>query len=240
MIYKKILVLLIIPALMLSACSALNPAPSQTSQPATDVPATAAPPASNAALPSPTFAAGVASPEVATPESAQPVAGNGDAACLVGTWSIADFDSFVRALLPAGAFDANTLQYDNTEGRILYTFSKDGKVTVKAQHYNTIFKVKVDPADMVLAVTMDGTTSGTYSVNGNRVSIDKITDDQMAFAAVLDGTTMLSTTKLADVGPLFVPPNNYADFNCSGDKLSLVIPNLPASVSAITFKRLGK
>ena len=240
MFYKKIFILLIIPALMLSACSAPSPAPALTSLPAADVPATAVPPASNAALPSPTFAAAVATADLATPESAQTAAGNGDADCLVGTWSIDDFNSFVRALLPAGAFDDNTLQYDNTEGRILYTFSKDGKVTVKAQHYNTIFNVKVDPADMVLAVTMDGSTSGTYSVKGNRVSIDEVTDDQMAFAAVLDGTTMLSTTKLADVGPLFVPPNNYADFNCSGDKLSLVIPNLPASVSAITFKRLGK
>jgi len=237
MIYKKFFVMLIIPALMLSACSALTSA--QASLPTTDISTAAAPQATNAVLPSPTFAAAIVPADMATPESVQPAAGNGDATCLVGTWSIDDFDSFVRALLPAGAFDDNSLQYDSTQGRILYTFSDDGKVTVKAQHYNTIFNVKVDPADMVLAVTMDGTTTGTYSVNGSRVSIDKVTDDQMAFAAVLDGTTMLSTTKLAEVGPLFVPPNNYADFNCSGDKLSLVIPNLPASVSAITFKRLG-
>ncbi len=179
------------------------------------------------------------STETTTPGSVQPSAGNGDVNCLVGTWAIADFDSYVRSLIPAGAFEDNTLQYDSTEGRILYTFSEDGKVTVKAQHYSTLFNVKVDPVNMKLAVTMDGSTTGTYSVNGNRVSIDKIKDDQMTFAAVLDGAPMLTASKLSDFGPLFVPPNNYADFQCSGDKLSLVIPNLPSGVSAINFRRLG-
>jgi len=233
------IVLLTISAVMLSACSALTSTSVQTTPTATEAHTAASLQPTNTVHPVPTEAVATASSDTVTPKNFQPASGNGDASCLVGTWTIADFDSFVRASLPAGAFDDNSLQYDSTQGRILYVFSEDGKVTVKAQHYTTTFNVIVDPTNMKLAVTMDGTTTGTYSVQGNRVSIDKVTDDQMAFAAVLDGTPMLTTTKLADVGPLFVAPNNYADFQCSGDKLSLVIPNLPSSVSAINFKRLG-
>jgi hypothetical protein len=239
MIYKRVIVLLIVSAVMLSACSASTPAPVQNIPASTDAPTTAALQPTNAILPAQTEVAATVSADSPTPKNVQPALGNGDAKCLVGTWAIADFDSFVRAILPTGAFDDNSLQYDSTEGRILYIFSEGGTVTVKAQHYSTLFNVSVDPVDMKLAVTMDGTTSGTYSVKGSRVSVDKVTDDQMSFAAVLDGAPMLTTNKLAEVGPLFVPPNNYADFQCSVDKLSLVIPNLPSSVSAVNFKRLG-
>lgn len=239
MIFKRMIVLLIVSAAMLSACSASSSVPTQNIPAATDVPTTVVVQPTNTVPSTPNEPAATVSADTATPENVQPALGNGDASCLVGSWAIADFDSYVRAILPAGAFDDNSLQYDSTQGRILYIFSDDGKVTVRAQHYMTIFNVSVDPTEMKLAVTMDGTTTGTYSVKDSRISIGEITDDQMAFAAVLDGTPMLTTTKLAEVGPLFVPPNNYADFQCSGDNLSLVIPNLPPSVSAINFKRFG-
>ena len=91
---------------------------------------------------------------------------------------------------------------------------------------------------MPLEIKMNGFASGTYTIDGDTVHLDKVLTSEIDYLATYDGEQMMGTKKIDEFAPLFLPPYTTAKFECTSDKLTLQILNFPGYQEKIEFQRL--
>ena len=170
------------------------------------------------------------------PNSNQPTATS--SICLVGIWSNTNPETFFRYSLPPGSFDLNTLTYKDSGGGIGYRFDSKGGLTVEAVGFTGKFDVKKASGIQPLEIKMNGFASGTYTIDGDTVRLDKVLNSELEYVATYAKEQMMGTKKIDEFAPLFLPPYTTAKFVCTSDKLTLQILNFPGYQEKIEFKRL--
>jgi hypothetical protein len=156
----------------------------------------------------------------------------------VGVWSIRHPETFYKYSLPPGSFDLTTLTYKNSAGGIGYRFDSNGVLTVEAVGFTGKFDVKEGAGTLPLEIKINGFASGTYTINGDTVLLDKVLTSEIEYFATYAGDPMMSTKQIDEFAPLFLPPYTTAKFECTSDKLTLLILNFPGFQEKIEFQRL--
>lgn len=159
--------------------------------------------------------------------------------CLEGTWQIVNVETFLRATLPQGAFEPETLKYRGETGSLGYTFNNNGKLVVDALQLVGRFDVRAGIDVYEMKVTIAGFGNGDYTVDGNLINSGKIGEGEINYTAVMGGEEMMNTNNLDEFAPLFVPPYISGRFECSEDTLKLEILNMPGISDPLEFKRVA-
>ena len=170
------------------------------------------------------------------PYSNQPTATS--TICIVGIWTIRQPETFYKYSLPPGSFDLTTLIYKDSRGGIGYRFDSKGVLTVEAVGFTGKFDVKQGSETLPLEIKMSGFGSGTYTINGDTVMLDKVLTSEIDYSATYGGEPMMNTKQIEEFAPLFLPPYTTARFECTSDKLTLQILNFPGYQEKIEFQRL--
>jgi hypothetical protein len=157
--------------------------------------------------------------------------------CYVGTWQIADGETFFLVTIPPGAFEPGTLKYIGGGGSMTYTFQDDGKLVVAALPAVARFDHRSGNELSRLEINVNGFGSGKFQVEDDLIKVGPENQSEINFVAKFAGEEMMNSTKLSEFAPLFVPPFTTARFTCSGDKLTLTILNQPNAPGPIEFKR---
>jgi hypothetical protein len=162
-----------------------------------------------------------------------------DGPCPVGNWSLSDIDTYVRTIIPKDAFEKGTLKYDNATGKMVYSFTKDGQVSIQARQFTTHFKMTDQLGSMLLSVSIDGDTNGDYQLDGDKISVTNIQEGKLNYLATLEDTEMMQSKNPSEFAPLFLTSSEPVSFHCSGNQLSLEVPNMPEEAQAIKFTRIS-
>jgi hypothetical protein len=157
--------------------------------------------------------------------------------CLVGTWQIADGETFFLATIPAGAFEPGALEYTGGGGSMTYTFQEDGKLVVAALPAVARFDYRSGNDLSGLEINVAGFGSAQYQVKDDLIEVGPEDQSEINYVAKFAGEEMMNSTRLSEFAPLFVPPYTTARFTCSGDQLTLTILNQPNAPVPIEFKR---
>ena len=180
-----------------------------------------------------------ASPPTSTADSSpQPVRSPTPSSCVVGIWEITDKAAFSRALVPAGAFDPQQLEFVKSLGSVAYRFDNEGVVTVEAVSFQSRYDVKMGIELGILDIRMAGFASGNFELDGGGIQVVEMLSSNMSYHAYYQGEDMMSDAKANAFLPLFVPPFNSATFKCSQDSLAFEFVNHPGIQAPLEFKRL--
>jgi hypothetical protein len=157
--------------------------------------------------------------------------------CLEGIWAVRHPETFYKYSLPPGSLDLTTLTYQSSAGGIGYRFDNKGVLTIEAVQFTGKFDAKEGAGTVPLEIKMNGYASGAYTIDGATIRLDKVLTSYIDYSATYAGETMMSTKKVDDFAPLFLPPYNTAKFECTADKLTLQIVNFPGYQEKIEFER---
>jgi hypothetical protein len=158
--------------------------------------------------------------------------------CLVGIWSIRHPETFYKYSLPPGSFDLTTLAFKKSTGGIGYRFDSNGVLAVEAVEFAGTFDVKESSGTLPLEIKINGFGSGTYTIDGDTVHLDQVLTSEIDYLATYAGEPMMSTKKIGEFAPLFLPPYTTAKFECTSDELTLQILNFPGYQEKIEFQRV--
>ncbi|HEX7434171.1 MAG TPA: hypothetical protein VF326_10975 [Anaerolineaceae bacterium] len=83
--------------------------------------------------------------------------------CYLGTWQLKDISGLVKSILAANKIQ--DVQYTGSSGSMDLSFSTDGKMTILATQYHSIYSAKLGFLPVAVNVTIDGTGSGDYRLD---------------------------------------------------------------------------
>lgn len=177
---------------------------------ATEPPATTEPTATTTTTTAPTTA-----PTTTTnPPSA--------ADCLVGTWSLRS-QEFLDEIVTTLPIDAGLSEWSHVSGDYLITLAADG--TTRGQRLAWTHRIATPQGALV--TTIDSDDAGTYTVDGNTISVtDGGGDATVSLALEVGG--VLQPLPFGNQQTVQAPAvSGTGTFECSGDLLSIVINDLP-------------
>jgi hypothetical protein len=160
-------------------------------------------------------------------------------ACIVGTWQLSGNEAFSKALLPADAFEQESVTFVDAGGVIAYSFDNQGKIFVDSPAWMSQLSVLVEQKNYPLDLQMMGDASGAYRLEGDRVSVTAVDYSNLAFEAYLDGEPMLQSLSADDFAPLFMSNYSTAHLECTQSTLRLTILDKPGFNEMIEFQRVN-
>ena len=170
------------------------------------------------------------------------LAGAGDTACLAGTWLYTgeEFErTFVEMMSQAGGPSMGDI---TVKGDSTMTF--DGStLTQEYTSQEVTIDVDTDAMDMSMVMTMTGKTTGSYTVEGDIITITDVdtSDYQVASKVLVDGAEMpgLEDLGLDDVMSDVGTAEGTVQFGCVGDELTLmaIVPEMPDFSFGYTLTR---
>ena len=159
--------------------------------------------------------------------------------CIVGKWGLTSPEAFFYAVIPAGAFKPEELDFEDGAGSLVYQFDEDGVLSVFTLQIQARFGVRYEQTLAPLDVVLIGIAQGKYSLaDGDQVMLEQVTKDELNMKATMSGETMMDTNWAKDFVPLFVPPFTTAKYECTQDSLTLTILNQPTASQPLTFVRV--
>jgi hypothetical protein len=166
-------------------------------------------------------------PAEATQAPMAELPGGGDAACLVGTWTVTDVSAMLEGMIPTGV-DSSSMQFEGTSGTMQVTFAENGT----GEYALDQFSVSYSMMGMPMSVALNGGGVFTYQVSGDQLTM--LTGEGASMTGEL--TIGDSTSPLGDLGEGFV--SGTQAFACEGDTLALT-PDV-ANASPILYERVSR
>jgi len=116
--------------------------------------------------------------------------------CLVGTWSLTDFGPYMDSIkqnLSANSNNNFTFSNGTFSGSATFVFKVDNTVTLKmdnfTQNITMSMKVKDSTVDIPMILTVNGSSSSDYSVDGDKISFSNQNPGDMKITIDTNGTT---------------------------------------------------
>jgi hypothetical protein len=226
---------LVLLALLIGACST---APSATTVPLVPVATIAAQPTSQSAIAEPTNPS-VPTATVAPTETPAPTATPAPligATCLVGTWKIADMSDYFASVMSQAD---NIASIVGTNGRMLYTFTADGRASVQAEKFQEIIELTTQGLKLEMILTVNGEATSTYTGTPDTFTFANADNSAFKLSATLNGQEMFSDTTPDEMAAAFGvsndPKYNTSVYECAGDTLKITPP--VQNARAIVFQR---
>lgn len=115
--------------------------------------------------------------------------------CLVGTWSLTDFGPYMDSIkqnLSAKSNNNFTFSNGAFSGSATFVFNADNTVTLKmdnfTQNITMSMKVKESTVDIPMILTVNGSSSSDYSVDGDKISFSNQNPGDMKISIDTNGT----------------------------------------------------
>ncbi len=159
---------------------------------------------------SPTTTAAPTTTEAPTTTTTEAAAGGSD--CLVGTWEL-DSAAFIEQIFSVAAEgetgfeDLGDVEVSHGGGSFTVTMNADGSFVGDRDNW----QIRVSAADGVFVNTLDGEETGTWSTDGDQLTIvSESSTIEVSFAAEIDGelqplpfggTQTVATRELGGAGP---------------------------------------
>ncbi len=228
---KTVITLLLVTMMLLMACS--FPAVTiQLASTATPTP-TDTPVPTNTPAPSPT-------PKSALPQVTNPGQG-GTPSCYLGSWQLKDISGLMKSVLTTQ--NVQDIQFTGSTGSFTLLFTKDNKISFKADQFHNMLSAKISILPVTLDVAVDGSGGGNYSLDSSGSLLLSNPDfDALTVTATAAGIQLLPPTKLKDLIPSLNQNFNgeaiATGSTCSGNTLSFDtgIANAPP----LSFTRTGQ
>ncbi len=221
---RKVVPLWLLLALLIGACSNV---PSATTVPLVPVATSAATPASQSptsepAQPSaPTATVAPTDPSAPTATPA-PLVG---ATCLVGTWELTDMSDYFASVMSQAD---NIAAIVGQNGRMLYTFTTDGRAAVKAEKFQELIELTTQGLKLETILTVDGEANSTYTSTADTFTFSDPDNSAFKLSATVNGQEMFSDTTPDELAAAFGvsndPKYNTSTYECDGDTLKITPP----------------
>jgi hypothetical protein len=114
---------------------------------------------------------------VPLPTAMNQAAAPSDTACLIGAWDVGDLGPYLKAAIPPDALQGGQLEPKGYSGSLIYHFAPDGKVTAVADQYQLNAQVKLAILSLPLKVTINGTTSASYTADPQNETLSLFNPD---------------------------------------------------------------
>jgi hypothetical protein len=148
------------------------------------------------------------------------------AACVVGTWEMADMGAYLTSVIPSAA--GAEISVTGQEGFVRYTFGDDSTVAFNADNFVMRFAINVSGLALNLDVSIDGTGTATYSGDAaGQLTFSNASTEGLTFSAALNGNELFSGTSTELAGLFGVSPDGSSTsvaYECQGDTLRYTPP----------------
>lgn len=159
--------------------------------------------------------------------------------CLIGTWYVKDFNSYMVSVVPAEAIQKGEISYKDTTGEMQYIFNPDGTVLFKAVRFTIESDLKMGDLLFPLVITIDGNASAHYAITNQNLTFSDQQPGDAVVSITLTGTPLMdasSASKLIWWNSADNPqPMAYT---CSTGTMELTPPIDLASVKPVVFARM--
>ena len=242
---RKFVLVVMCLAMLVTACSststASTPTATATALPtkaptatATKVPPTLTPTATPTLVPTATKVP----PTVTPTATSTPVVSQG-ASCIVGSWEFGNMSDFFAAIVSKSV--VGPVEFVGQAGRILYTFSPDGKANVHADNFSIKMKLTIQGFPFNLAGIMTGDALADYAISDpNIVTFSNNQAGNLKLSTTLNGVEMAAVSPdeiQSAFGFSADPVHNNFTFECSGNTLTYTPP--VAGSTLITLTRIA-
>jgi hypothetical protein len=218
------MIVLVLLAAFIGACSN---APAATTVPLDPMATLAVQPTSQSATAEPTQPA-VPTATVAPTESPAPTATPAPligATCLVGAWELVDMSDYFAAVMSQAN---NVASIVGTNGRMLYTFTADGRASVQAEKFQEIIELTTEGLKLEMVITVNGEASSAYASDTETFTFSDPDTSQFTLSATLNGQELFSDTTPDEMAAAFGvsndPKYNTSTYECDGDTLQITPP----------------
>ena len=158
--------------------------------------------------------------------------------CLVGRWMVTSDDVLGKAIVPPESFSLEDMRLQRVGGAVGYHFSADGILTFQAVKWQAHFDVLAERILMPLTLYVDGIATAKVQVVDDRIAIGEVQQDGVSFIATLDGEEMMTSNRVAEFAPLFVPGGKIGQYICQGDKMSITFADASGIAYRLDFLRV--
>ncbi len=144
----------------------------------------------------------------------------GPNACVAGTWDATDYTANFKQTIED---NPNLAGIEKTwaKGHITYTLEStgthSGTITAKAKKLRYKFEGEVNGVPVSVVLKFNGTKSGTYFVNNDRLIVAPATSDTMKVKTKIK----IGGSKFKSVVPFYVGFAGAHPFTCNGNKLKV-------------------
>lgn len=156
------------------------------------------------------------------------------AACIVGTWELADLSEYMKSVVPD---TGGTLTYQGMSGTARYIFGADGKAQIEAENLTVSYLMGGD-INLDFQVGFNGTGTADYTVaEGNLLSTTNVNVDALALTLTMGGVPFGDSSTLGSMIPFFGETTTATPFTCTSTTLSYT----PAAegAQAVVFTRIA-
>ncbi len=169
------------------------------------------------------------------PQSQAPSEAAGtSAACLVGTWELADLSEFMASVLPPQS--EGTLTYNGTTGTAYYMFNSDGTAGVQADDLKVDYQLG-GGLNLDIQVGLNGTGTADYTgAQGNLLSTTNVNIDNLSMTLTMGGMPAGDSTTLGSMVPFFGETATAKPFTCT--TTTLTYTPVTEGAQAVVFTRI--
>jgi hypothetical protein len=158
-------------------------------------------------------------------------------ACLAGDWQISDLSRYVMAAIPPEQAKEYGLEYRDTSGAAYFSLAPGGRFALTADQFEMVFGAKISILSVPVAVGFDGQALGSYSLQGDTLTITGVDTSGLQAYAQAMGNNLMEPAQIVRAIPFMRPPHNVARFTCGGDQLQLKLLSASDSLPPLTFTR---
>jgi len=156
--------------------------------------------------------------------------------CLAKTWEIAGLSDYVIAAIPPEMAAEYDLQYEETTGSAFFELSPDGQIVLKANDLQLFFSAQAYVFKVPVTVSLDGTATGNYTVDGTTLTINDVDTGKLNASAQALGEDLIDPDQIMNSIPFLHPPHNIARYTCEGDVLVLTLSGYGNEVPPLVFQ----
>jgi hypothetical protein len=184
----------------------------------------------------------VPSPTVATEKSSgtpTTQAISRSANCYQGSWEIKNISDLVTPILVS--YKIQDVQYTGSTGSLVLSFTLDGKITLQAKQYHSLYSGKLGFFPITVDVLIDGSGSGDYTLDNNRNLLISNPDfSRISYSAKAATIDIIPGTPLTSLIPALQGNISGQTFKlgstCIGD--NLIFDSGTASMPPLNFIRI--
>jgi hypothetical protein len=148
----------------------------------------------------------------------------GSASCYQGSWELKNISDLITPILVLNKIQ--NVQYTGSTGSLALSFTPDGKMTLLAKQFHSLFSAKLAFIPVTVDVLIDGSGSGDYSLDKNgRLLISNPDFGGISFSVRAASIDIIPATALTSLIPALqgVISGQTANLGstCIGDSLSL-------------------
>lgn len=165
------------------------------------------------------------------------------AACLVGTWQIADLNQYMQSVLPQ-MIEGAQAQIKDVSGVLTYSFNADGTTLGLAQDFVVNADVTTSGFTVPGEITLNGATNGQYVVDdsGTVITLNSVSPGSLVVSANVSGIPVVQGAPMNDLLTFNggQSASGSTAFTCEGNTLTLAVDVPNTGIQSLVLSSQSK